>query len=125
MLWEELSITLDTDKLMVDNAGACIVNNDQMKIECRDTILSCIYSGGTLFCTAPTELKKCRFHRIRRSTGIVVTGSNGTETFISREGSMVCLILCCTKLSNVLFYFSDVLFYYRLSVDRDYLTELK
>jgi hypothetical protein len=32
---------------------------------------------------------------------------------------------CCTKLSNVLFYFCDVLFYDRLSVDRDYLTELK
>jgi hypothetical protein len=30
--------------------------------------------------------------------------------------SLACLH-CCTKLSNVLFYSSDVLFYYRLSVD--------
>jgi 3-oxoacyl-[acyl-carrier-protein] synthase III len=56
MLWEELSITLDTHKLLVDNAGACIVNNDQIKIEFRDTDLSCIYSGGTLHWTAPKEV---------------------------------------------------------------------
>jgi hypothetical protein len=49
MLWEELTITLDTDTLLVDAEGACIVNNDQIKIGCRDTDLSCIYSGGTLF----------------------------------------------------------------------------
>jgi hypothetical protein len=93
MLWEELSITLDTDKLLVDTAGACIVNNEQIKIECRDTALSCVYSGGTLFWTAPTDLERCRFHWICRSTGIVVTGSTGTETFISRDGSMIRLIL--------------------------------
>jgi hypothetical protein len=38
-------------------------------------------------------LEQCRFHRICRSSGIVVTGSNGTETFISRDGSMIRLIL--------------------------------
>ena len=93
MIWEELTITLDTDTLLVDKEGACIVNNDQIRIGCRDTDLSCIYSGGTLFWTAPTELEKCRYHQIRRSTGIVVTGSNGTDTFISRDGSMIRLIL--------------------------------
>jgi hypothetical protein len=93
MLWEELTITLDTDTLLVDAEGACIVNNDQIRIGCRDTDLSCIYSGGTLFWTAPTELERCRFHQIRRSTGIVVTRSNNTETFISRDGSMILLIL--------------------------------
>jgi hypothetical protein len=49
MLWEELSITLDTDELLVDSARYCIVNNDQIKKECRDTELSCIYSGSTIF----------------------------------------------------------------------------
>jgi hypothetical protein len=93
MLWEELSITLDTDELLVDTTGACIVNNDQIKIGCRDTDLSCIYSGGTLFWTAPTDLEKCCFQKICHSTGIVVTGSNGTETFISRDGSRIWLIL--------------------------------
>jgi hypothetical protein len=78
MLWEDLSITMDTDTLLVDAEGACIVNNDQIRIRCRDTDLSCIYSGGTLFWTAPTVLERCRFHQIRRSSGIVVTGSNGT-----------------------------------------------
>jgi hypothetical protein len=38
-------------------------------------------------------LEKCRFDQIRRSTRIVVTGSNGTETFISQDGSMIRLIL--------------------------------
>jgi hypothetical protein len=38
-------------------------------------------------------LEKCRFHRIRHSTGIVVTGSNRTETFISRDGNIIRLIL--------------------------------
>jgi hypothetical protein len=93
MLWEKLTITLDTDTLLEDAEGSCIVNNNQIKIGCRDTDLSCIYSGGTLFWTAPTSLKRCRFHQIRCSTGIVVTGSNGTETFISRDGSMIRLIL--------------------------------
>jgi hypothetical protein len=49
MRWEELAITLDTDTLLVDATGSCIVNNDQIKIGCRDTALSCIYSGGTIF----------------------------------------------------------------------------
>jgi hypothetical protein len=31
-LWEKLSITLDTDKLLFDTAGARIVNNHQIKI---------------------------------------------------------------------------------------------
>jgi hypothetical protein len=93
MLWEELTITLDTDTLLVDTEGACIINSDQIRIGCRDTDLSYIYSGGTLFWTAQTELERCRFHQIRRSTGIVVTGSNGTETFISRDRSMIRLIL--------------------------------
>jgi hypothetical protein len=92
MLWE-LTITLDTDTLLVDTEGACIVNNNQIRIGCRDKDLSCIYSGGTLFWTAPTELERCRFHQIRRSMGIVVTGSNGTDTFICRDGSMIRLIL--------------------------------
>jgi hypothetical protein len=70
-----------------------VVNNDQIRIGCRDTDLSCIYSGGTIFWTAPTVLERCRFHQIRRSSGIVVTGSNGTETFISRDKSMIRLIL--------------------------------
>jgi hypothetical protein len=74
MLWEELTITLDTDTLLVDTEGACIVNNDQIRIGCRDTDLCCIYSGDTLFWTAPTKLERCRFHQIRRSTGIVFTG---------------------------------------------------
>jgi hypothetical protein len=43
MLWVELTITLDTDTLLVDAEGACIVNNNQIKIGCRDTDLSCIY----------------------------------------------------------------------------------
>jgi hypothetical protein len=73
--------------------GACIVNNDQIRIGCRDTDLSCIYSGGNFFWAAPTKLERCRFHQIRRSTGIVVSGSNGTETFISRDGSMIRLLL--------------------------------
>jgi hypothetical protein len=93
MLWEELTITLDTKTLLVDTEGACIVDKDQIRIGCRDTELSCIYSGGTIFWTAPTKLERCRYHQIRRSTGIVVTGSNGTETFISRDGSMIRLIL--------------------------------
>jgi hypothetical protein len=93
MLWEELFITLEEDLLLVDKEGACIVNNDQIRISCRDTDLSCTYSGGTIFWTLPTVLELCRFHRIRRSAGIVVTGSNGTETFISRDGSMIRLIL--------------------------------
>jgi hypothetical protein len=59
----------------------------------RDMALSCIYSGGTIFWTAPTDLERCRFHQIRHSTGIVVTGSNGTETFIRQDGSMIRLIL--------------------------------
>jgi hypothetical protein len=58
MLLEELTITLDTDTLLVNTEGACIVNNDQIRIGCRDTDLSCIYSGGTLFWTAPTELER-------------------------------------------------------------------
>jgi hypothetical protein len=70
MLWEELTITLDTDTLLVDAEGSCIVNNDQIKIGCRDTALSCIYSGGTIFWTAPTTLERCRFHQIRPSTGL-------------------------------------------------------
>jgi hypothetical protein len=65
----------------------------QMRIGCRDTDLSCIYSGGTIFWTAPTVLEQCRFHQIGRSSGIVVTGSNGTETFISQDGSMIRLFL--------------------------------
>jgi hypothetical protein len=65
----------------------------QIRIGCRDTDLSCIYSGGTIFWTATTVLKQCCFHQIRRSSGIVVTGSNGTETFISRDGSMIRLFL--------------------------------
>jgi hypothetical protein len=93
MLWEELFITLDADTLLLDAEGACIVNNDQIRIGCRDTDLSCIYSRGTIFWTAPTVLERCRFHQIHRSSGIVVTGSNGTETFISRNGSMIRLIL--------------------------------
>jgi hypothetical protein len=93
MLWEELTITLDTDTLLVDATGSCIVNNDQIKIGCRDTALSCIYSGGTIFWKAPTDLERCRFNQIRRSTGIVVTGSKGTETFITQDGSMIRLIL--------------------------------
>jgi hypothetical protein len=93
MLWEELTITLDTDTLLVDAEGSYIVNNDQIKIGCRDTALSCIYSGGTIFWTAPTTLERCRFHQIRGSTGIVVTGSNGRETFFRRDGSMIRLIL--------------------------------
>jgi hypothetical protein len=32
MLWEELLITLDEDALLVDAEGACIVNNDQIRI---------------------------------------------------------------------------------------------
>jgi hypothetical protein len=93
MLWEELTITLDTDTLLVDATGSCIVNNDQIKIGCTDTALSCIYSGHTIFWTAPTDLENCCFHQIHHSTGIVVTGSNGTETFISQDGSMIRLIL--------------------------------
>jgi hypothetical protein len=72
---------------------SCIVNSNQVKIKCRDTKLFCLSPGGTLFWTAPMELEKCRFHQICRRTGIVVTGSNGTETFISRDGSMIRLIL--------------------------------
>jgi hypothetical protein len=64
MLWEELSITLDRDSPLVDAEGACIVNNDQIRIGCRDTDLSCIYSGGSIFWTAPTVLERCRFHQI-------------------------------------------------------------
>jgi hypothetical protein len=41
MLWEELFVTLEEDLLLVDSKGACIVNNDQIKISCRDTDLSC------------------------------------------------------------------------------------
>jgi hypothetical protein len=93
MLWEELTITLDTDTLLVDAEGSCIVNNDQIRIGCRDTDLSCIYSGGTLYWRAPSSLERCRFHQIRRRTGIVVTRSSGTETFISRDGSMIPMIL--------------------------------
>jgi hypothetical protein len=86
MLWEELFITLDTDTLLVDAEGACIVNNDQIWIGCRDTDLSCIYSGGTIFWTAPTVLERCRFHQIRRSSGIV---SNGSPGLMARRPSSV------------------------------------
>jgi hypothetical protein len=84
MLWEELSITLNTYKLLVDKAGGCIVNSNQVRIGCKDTELSCKYSEGTPYWSAPTAMEKCRFHKIRRSTGTVVTWLNGTETFISR-----------------------------------------
>lgn len=92
-VWEQQTIRLTEEIILVSESGDVTLHHAQIKLKCPFWDHECVYEQGTVYWKAPSPDEECKFHVIRKPSGVIVTGPSGTETFMSTDGAMVRLIL--------------------------------
>lgn len=87
-----MSVELSMDEGII-RKGQLTLYGSQRELPCRASKGYCLTNSGTYLWTNPEGEEACRLHQTRTTKGIKLAGDDGRTTYISKDGSLIRVVI--------------------------------